>query len=269
MATVGRLACSSREPALGGVALPADGQTGVSGKLSVPLGIEVGATAERSLARHAMTFPEVFDNFAKFLALAAQTRDVLIAVDELDKLEPDDDTATRFLNDLKAAFAIANTYFLVSVSEDTMSRFERRGLPFHDVFDSTFDEILRVEPLSLAEARQLLAARVVGLPYIYAALCYVLSGGITRDLIHRPALIELCSVRQKGGKVVTARPPKATSTPTPWEATPSRWSGLLARDGSPSSPRSIGAARFDADAARGKLVASQADFADRLLERLR
>jgi hypothetical protein len=156
---------------------------GVTGKVGLPLGIEVGASAGRTLARHPMTFPEVVAGFQLFLALAAKTHDVFVAIDELDKLEADDDTANRFLNDLKAAFGVPSTYFLVSVSEDAMSRFERRGLPFRDVFDSTFDEIVRVEPLSLAEAQQLLSERVVGLPYIYSGLCHVLAGGIPRDLI--------------------------------------------------------------------------------------
>jgi hypothetical protein len=124
-----------------------------------------------------MTFPEVVGRLRDFLRIAQETRDVVIAIDELDMLESDQ-TADRFLNDLKAAFGVPGTYFLVSVSEDAMSRFERRGLPFRDVFDSTFDEIVGVRPLSLGEAQALLDKRVVGLPPIYSALCHVLSGGL-------------------------------------------------------------------------------------------
>jgi hypothetical protein len=157
--------------------------SGVTGKLALPIGLELGGTSERSLSRHPMSFPEVVAGFTRFLALAAQTHDVLIAIDELDKLPSDDETANEFLNDIKAAFGVPNTYFLVSVSEDAMSCFERRGLPFRDVFDSTFDEIVYVEPLVLAEAQTLLSRRVVGLPYIYSALCHVLAGGVPRDLV--------------------------------------------------------------------------------------
>jgi len=156
---------------------------GVSGKIGVPLGVEIGASAERTLARHPMTFPEVVADLQRFLSIAAKTRDVLIAIDELDKLEADDDTANRFLNDLKAAFGVPNTYFLVSVSDDAMSRFERRGMPFRDVFDSTFDEIVSVQPLSLNEAQRLLSQRIVGFPFVYSALCHALAGGNPRDLI--------------------------------------------------------------------------------------
>jgi hypothetical protein len=155
----------------------------VTGKVGLPVGIEFAASTGLTLARHPMTFPEIVGDFRRFLALAATTQDVFVAIDELDKLEAEDDTANQFLNDLKAAFGVPNTYFLMSISEDAMSRFERRGLPFRDVFDSTFDEILRVEPLSLAESQQLLSERVVGFPYIYSGLCHVLAGGIPRDLI--------------------------------------------------------------------------------------
>jgi hypothetical protein len=81
-------------------------------------------------------------------------------------------------------------------------------------------------------------------------------------------LIELGSVRQKGGKVVTAGPPKAASTPTP-SATPSRWSGLLARDPSPSSPRSIGPPGSTQTPHAASWVAAPAAFVDGLAERLR
>jgi hypothetical protein len=156
---------------------------GVNGTVGLPAGIELGMSSERSFARHPLSFPEVVDRFQRFLALAAESRDVLIAIDELDKLPEGDDTADRFLNDLKAVFGQRHIYFLVSVSEDAMSRFERRGLPFRDVFDSTFDEIVQVAPLRLEEAQALLARRVVGVPYIYSGLCHVLAGGVPRELI--------------------------------------------------------------------------------------
>jgi hypothetical protein len=141
-----------------------------------------GVSADTSLERQVMSYPELVSRLRGLLSLAAETYDIVIGIDELDKLESGPD-ADRFLNELKAMFGVPGTYFLVSVSEDAMSRFERRGLPFRDVFDSTFDEIVRVQPLSLGEAQQLLDKRVVGLPLIYSGLCHVLSGGLPRDLI--------------------------------------------------------------------------------------
>jgi hypothetical protein len=138
-----------------------------------------------------MTFPEVVGQLRRFLSLAAKQRAVVIGIDELDKLQ-DDQTVDDFLNDLKAAFGISGTYFIVAVSEDALARFERRGMPLRDVFDSTFDEIVRVEPLSLAESQALLDQRLVGLPLIYSGLCHVVSAGLPRDLIRTARrLVEL------------------------------------------------------------------------------
>jgi hypothetical protein len=72
---------------------------------------------------------------------------------------------------------------MVSVSDDALTAFERRGLPLRDAFDSSFDEIIHVAPLSYAESRRLLYRRVIGLTEPYVALCHCLAGGLARDLI--------------------------------------------------------------------------------------
>jgi len=64
-----------------------------------------------------------------------------------------------------------------------MSSFERRGLPFRDVFDSSFDEVQRVDYLTLDESREVLQSRVTGLPAPYQCLCHCLAGGLPRELI--------------------------------------------------------------------------------------
>ncbi len=40
-----------------------------------------------------------------------------------------------------------------------------------------------INPLDLREAGDLLDRRVIGLPYAFIVLCYVLSGGLPRDLL--------------------------------------------------------------------------------------
>jgi hypothetical protein len=105
----------------------------------------------------------------------------VIGIDELDKL-PTDDRAQQFLNEIKAIFGVKHCYYLVSISEEAMASFERRGMPFRDVFDSTFDEVIRVPYLSMADALRLLNRRVV-FPMPFVCFCYCLSGGLARDLI--------------------------------------------------------------------------------------
>jgi len=72
---------------------------------------------------------------------------------------------------------------MVSVSDDALTAFERRGLPLRNAFDSSFDEIMHVGPLSYDESGRLLYRRVIGLSEPYVALCHCLAGGLARDVI--------------------------------------------------------------------------------------
>lgn len=156
--------------------------SGWSGGIKLPLGISFGEDAVSTLARSPMTLPEVIDRFRKYAASLSDENYWVIGIDELDKMESEE-AARRFLNDIKGVFGVPRCYYLVSVSEDAMSSFERRGMPFRDVFDSSFDAIERVGLLSFAEAQDMLERRVVGFPVPFQMLCQCLSGGLARDLI--------------------------------------------------------------------------------------
>jgi hypothetical protein len=140
-----------------------------------------------SRAEQPLSYPEVvaeFRNFAAGVAADVHRRGdrAFIGVDELDKIGSAEQ-AERFLNEVKGIFGIPHLYFMVSVSDDALNAFERRGLPLRDAFDSSFDEILRVEPLSYFESRRLLYRRVIGLTEPYVAFCHCLAGGLARDVI--------------------------------------------------------------------------------------
>jgi hypothetical protein len=100
----------------------------------------------------------------------------------MDKMESAD-VAQQFLNEIKGIFGVERCVYLVSISEDAMASFERRGLPFRDVFDSSFDEVLTVGPLSLEQSQLLLRRRVLGLGPAYLDLCHCLAGGLARDVL--------------------------------------------------------------------------------------
>jgi hypothetical protein len=152
------------------------------GSINLPMGIEATVSGSTTLARQQMSLPDIVNYYRSFVEDLATQRPVLIGIDELDKMESDE-RARQFLNDIKAIFGIKGCYYLVSVSEDAMASFERRGLPFRDVFDSAFDEVLKVPYLDLEDAKRLLSRRVIGLPMPFVCLCYCLSGGLARDLI--------------------------------------------------------------------------------------
>src|SRR5260370_6905383 len=72
---------------------------------------------------------------------------------------------------------------MVSVSDDALNAFERRGLPLRDAFDSSFDEILRVNACSFFGSGRLRYRRVIGLTEPYVPLCHCLAGGLARHVI--------------------------------------------------------------------------------------
>jgi hypothetical protein len=171
---------------------------GWSGSLRLPIGLEGGLSGSNQLAEQQMTFPEVVEELRGFLREAGESRDVLVAIDELDKMESEE-AAGRFLNEIKGIFGIEHCFYLVSVSEDAMSRFERRGLPMRDEFDSSFDEILHMRYLTLDESRQVLSPRVIGLPVPFLLLAHCMSGGLPRDLIRVTRTLVDINAGQGGG----------------------------------------------------------------------
>jgi len=155
--------------------------SGWSGSFKMPVGLEAGTERSAQLAENQMSLPDIVSLYKEFVQLIAATGEVRIGIDELDKME--DEQARRFLNEIKVIFRISGCFYLVSVSEDAMSYFERRGLPFRDVFDSSFDDVLRVGYLPYTDSHRLLRRRVVGLPIQFVALCHVIGGGLARDVI--------------------------------------------------------------------------------------
>jgi hypothetical protein len=162
--------------------------SGWSGSLNLPGSAPSGQYA-RSIARaeQPLSYPEIVDEFRGFARDVAADMHrhggkVFIGVDELDKIGAAEQ-AERFLNEIKGIFGIPHLYFMVSVSDDALTAFERRGLPLRDAFDSSFDEIIHVGPLSYLESRRLLYRRVIGLSEPYVALCHCLAGGLARDVI--------------------------------------------------------------------------------------
>lgn len=140
-----------------------------------------------SQSEQPFSYPEIVDEFRRFARevgadVHRHGERVFIGIDELDKIGSPEQ-AERFLNEIKGIFGIPHMYFMVSVSDDALTAFERRGLPLRDAFDSSFDEIIHVGPLSYEESRRLLYRRVIGLTEPYVALCHCLAGGLARELL--------------------------------------------------------------------------------------
>jgi len=156
--------------------------SGWSAGMKLPFGLSMSGDSTMTTARTPWSLPEAVEEFRRFASSQFEGRYVIIGIDELDKMESDE-AARKFLNDVKGVFGVRNCYFLVSVSEEAMSTFERRGLPFRDVFDSSFDAIQTVGYLTLDESCSVLESRVIGLPVPFQCLCHAMAGGLPRDLI--------------------------------------------------------------------------------------
>ncbi|MFF1611982.1 P-loop NTPase fold protein [Amycolatopsis sp. NPDC058278] len=162
--------------------------TGWSGKLSMPLKGEAGRTWSTQRAEQQLTHPEVVDKFREFATSTARQLEqeklaglVVVAIDELDKIgEPE--KAHQFINDIKAIFDVPGCLFFVSVSDDAVLNFEKRGLAVRDAFDSAFTEMIRVEHFTLEESCLWITLRLPDLPEQFGYLCHCLSGGLPRDL---------------------------------------------------------------------------------------
>ncbi|WP_410674115.1 hypothetical protein [Amycolatopsis sp. cmx-4-68] len=153
-----------------------------TGSVKAPVGLESAFAGGRSITRQQMNLPEIVDSLRGFLETASSERRVFIGIDELDKIHSER-AAEKFLNDIKGIFGVRGCFYMVSVSEEAMVGFERRGMPFRDVFDSTFDEIVWFGPIGVTEAVTAIDRRVVGMPVPFKLLCHALAGGLPRDLI--------------------------------------------------------------------------------------
>ncbi|GLZ36798.1 hypothetical protein [Actinokineospora sp. NBRC 105648] len=172
--------------------------TGWSGKISTPGGGEVGRTKQAQRAEQPLTHPEIVEEFRRFagraaavLRAAGRCDRLVVAIDELDKIgQPE--KAHEFVNDIKGIFGVPGCLFVVSVSDEAISSFERRGIAVRDAFDSAFSEMLVLEPFTHAETAQWLERRLPGLSREFVALCHCLSGGVPREL--RRCAIEMLDV---------------------------------------------------------------------------
>lgn len=135
--------------------------------------------SERELS-HAEAVQDLREFVNQLVAMTG--RAVLVCIDELDKIA-DAGVAVEAINGIKDLFHFPKTHFVVSVSTDALHSFAARGVPVRDVFDSSFDTVIKVSRLSFEESRVLISRRALHFPASAALFCYAWAGGHPRDLI--------------------------------------------------------------------------------------
>ena len=106
--------------------------SGWSGSLGLPRGGSTQLSRSVARAEQPLSHPEIVSEFRSFATIVAadvhrRGDRVFIGVDELDKMGSAEQ-AEHFLNEVKGIFGIPHLYFMVSVSDDALNAFERRGL---------------------------------------------------------------------------------------------------------------------------------------------
>ncbi len=177
------------------------------GKLGGPIGAGVSMGTSSEFAELAITLPELIDDYRDFVervvggleqaereARAARDSEngqspgpetsvrLVIGLDEIDQID-DAAQACRFLDELSAVFGTPQCVYLIAVSPSTLAASDQRMVPVRTSSGGLFDEMVWLDPLTATDAADLLARRVTGLPPTFAKLCYVLSGGLPRELL--------------------------------------------------------------------------------------
>jgi hypothetical protein len=152
--------------------------------------MQLGWRRSRQWAEQPHTLPEVVQAYRQFAAEVADwwrgetggRGKLLIGIDEADRIA-DPAAAELFVNEIKAVFGVPHCVYLVSVSEEALANFERRVVRMRSVFDSAFDHVIRLRPLTLGESVGLLRNRIAGVPDRVWVLCHCLAGGMPRDVL--------------------------------------------------------------------------------------
>ena len=147
--------------------------------------LEIGGEDSVTRSRRDMSQPDMVEEFRKLLSsFSAEKADnrFVVFIDELDKIAQTDEIIT-VINGLKDLLHIPGVHFVVSVSLEALRRFEERGVPARDAFDSAFDVVVPASLLTLDESCQVLDARVAAFPPVLAFYCHAWSGGLPRELL--------------------------------------------------------------------------------------
>lgn len=160
-------------------------------------GLAVGA--KRMLAARAMTLPGLTARYQHFVERVCEHYNgkLVIAIDELDKVH-DMAQVQGLLAEIKGALSVPGTYYLISIAEDAATAFRHRLSSGRDIFESTFDEIIDVPRMGLAQAEAMLEERVrrgafgsAPLPRELLWVPVMFGAGIPREILRNYRMLHL------------------------------------------------------------------------------
>jgi hypothetical protein len=157
----------------------------ISGGLA-QLGASLGFNMSRaaSFTERPVTMSSLVHEFREFCinVVAAINGPVVIAIDELDKMESSDDVI-ELLRAIKGIFDIQGVHYFVSVSDEAARRLELGGIRERNEFNSSFYQVFQLPPADLEIIQKLLRKRKITLDDAAATAVAVLSGGVAREVV--------------------------------------------------------------------------------------
>jgi hypothetical protein len=155
---------------------------------------------EKSFVERPITLASLVYDFRDIAALTARLlgRPVIVAVDELDKIDSLDEMRS-LLRDIKGVFDIPGVSFLVSISDEALRSVHSGSFTERDEFSSSFYAVALVAPLNAEQAETLIHSRTgLGSPKCATGLMALtcgnpreivrLTGGIKRETFQRDDL---------------------------------------------------------------------------------
>jgi hypothetical protein len=146
-------------------------------------GVEAGLTGGATYMQRKRTLAELASTYMSFLSAVSEEAPVYVAIDDLDAADQVSQLH-GILGALAQVASVPRCHYVIALPDT--------GIPDYTPDDKAggrFLAIIRLKPLALGDAQQLLAGRggVASLPL--AALCHCLAGGVPRDLLRISALI--------------------------------------------------------------------------------
>ena len=142
----------------------------------------------QSLADRPLSIPGLADQLSRFLGQVAEAygEPVVICLDELDKItEPEE--LDKLLRGIKGVLGQPQTHFILTVSEDALTRFAARHWADRGIVESAFEDVVFLNIVSHDTARGIVGlmhdrAPLEGEWTIAGELMWVFGGGIPREI---------------------------------------------------------------------------------------
>lgn len=177
--------------------------SGFSGNLS-QWGASVGFTNSRAanFTERPVTLSSLVYGFREFCSDVVRALDgapMVIAIDELDKIE-DTDSVLKLLRGIKGIFDIQGVHYFVSISDEAARRLNLGGIRERNEFNSSFYQVFQLPRINYDGVCALLDKREIKLEAREVAAITVLSGGVPREAIR------LADILINSGTLSTTQP---------------------------------------------------------------